>query len=104
MKNGKGTIAPGSGMHFVSSEFNVYPSSHITFDGSHCVPEVSISYPNGHCKPSRIHLVEFLRSVTNPVGHVVEHVKLANKYPFSHLSQFVEELLQLAHPVSHFTH
>lgn len=31
-------------------------------------------------------------------------VKFANKYPVLHLSQFVEELLQLLHPVAHNTH
>lgn len=39
MKNGKGIIAPGSGIHLVLSEFTVYPDLHITLLGSHSVPD-----------------------------------------------------------------
>lgn len=47
-KNGKYTTAPGLGIHLVFSVLTVYPDLQTTNDGSHVVPESSISYPNGH--------------------------------------------------------
>ena len=79
IKNGKGTIVPGSGIHLVLSSLTLYPEAQTTSEGSHAVPDWSISYPNGHLKPSSTHLVESSKSITNPLGQDVTHVKLANK-------------------------
>jgi hypothetical protein len=66
-------------MHFVLSSFSLYPELQITKDGSHSVPESSISYPKSHCKPSRMHLILLSISIVKPGGQLVPHVKLANK-------------------------
>ena len=89
IRNGKYIKSPGSGIHFVLSSLIVNPSSQTNNDGTHSVPESSISYPNGHLRPSSIHLVSSSRSNENPSGQVVTHVKFENKYPASesHWSQ-----------------
>lgn len=106
IKNGKGTIVPGSGIHFVLSELTVYPSLHTILEGSHAVPDLSISYPNCHWRPASTHLLVSPKSVTNPLGHVVTQVKLANRYPAEVLqvSQYDDDPLQVRQPVSHPTH
>lgn len=43
IKKGNGTIVPGSGMHLVLSELTVYPVLHTILEGSHAVPDLSIS-------------------------------------------------------------
>jgi len=48
IKKGNGTIAPGFGIHFVFSSFTLYPDFHTTKEGSHFVPDSSISYPKSH--------------------------------------------------------
>lgn len=39
MRKGNGAMAPGTGIHFVLSEFRVYPELQTMLDGVHAVPD-----------------------------------------------------------------